>query len=35
MLSEYFASADRIEELRAERAGPFFEGFARKLYEAG
>jgi site-specific recombinase XerD len=35
MLSEYFDSAERIEEFRAGRAGPFFEGFARKLYEAG
>jgi len=35
MLSEYFDSAERMEELRAGRAGPFFEGFARKLYEAG
>jgi len=35
MLSEYFASADRMEELRAGRAGPFIEGFALKLHEAG
>jgi len=35
MLSKYFTSAERIEEFRARRAGPFFEGFARKLYEAG
>lgn len=35
MLSEYFESADRMEEFRGGRAGPFFEGFAQKLYEAG
>lgn len=35
MLSEYFDSAERVEELRAGRAGPFLEGFAQGLYEAG
>ena len=31
MLSEYFESADRMEEIRGGPAGPFFEGFAQKL----
>ena len=35
MFEQFFDGASRVQELRNSSGGPFLEGFAEKLFQAG